>query len=84
MAVDMKYGRVNVEREPGNPLGDDEPVVVFRARDVNLPLLLDHYASICASAPGASPRAHVDAVYELRQRVDEWQAAHPDLVKVPD
>lgn len=34
MAYDAKYGAITVEHEPGNTLGDDEPVFLLRARDV--------------------------------------------------
>jgi hypothetical protein len=37
MAVDKKYGRVTLEN---GSIGEDEPVVVFRAQDVVLPRLL--------------------------------------------
>lgn len=36
MAVDRKYGRVTLER---GTIGEDEPVVVFRAQDKMLPEL---------------------------------------------
>lgn len=37
MAIDLKYGRVTLENAD---IGEDEPVVVFRARDALLPKVL--------------------------------------------
>jgi len=57
MALDGKYGRVTLER---GDIGEDEPVVVFRAQDALLPKVLDWYATECLKA--GSPRHHVDLV----------------------
>ena len=82
MAHDAKYGRVTVEHEPGNPLGDDEPVFLLRARDATAVSVLYAYAAICAKAN--SPTEHVDAVEDLAETFREWQTNHIDLVKTPD
>lgn len=77
MAFDGKYGEVKTER--GN-LGEDEPVIVFRAQDKLLPKVLGFYLAKCASA--GSPRKHIDAVLATLKRVSEWQQSH--TTKVPD
>lgn len=82
MAIDRKYGRVTVEHTPGNPLGEDEPVVVFRARDQELPRLLRGYWKHCAAA--GSPYQHLEMIREAEAFVSRWQRDNPDLVKVPD
>jgi hypothetical protein len=78
MAVDKKYGRVTLEH---GDIGDDEPVIVFRARDGLVPKLLAYYALFCMKA--GSPRFHVDIVLDRREDFLAWQAANPDLVRVP-
>jgi hypothetical protein len=82
MAIDLKYGRVSVEREPGNPLGDDEPVVLFRARDVVLPGLLGKYEEEC-DFYGAD-KDHLAAIRKAQAAVIDWQDRNPTLVKTPD
>jgi hypothetical protein len=82
MAVDAKYGRIEVENEPGNPLGEDEPVFLFRARDATILELLGLYDELCAES--GSPPAHTRGIQEAVHRIREWRNAHPELVKVPD
>jgi hypothetical protein len=69
MATDTKYGHVIFER--GN-IGDDEPVMVFRAQDALLPDLIDAYESLCRDA--GSPQRHLDKIAEARNSITEWQA----------
>lgn len=71
MAVDSKYGRVTTER---GDIGEDEPVVVFRAQDRLLGKVLGYYHLFCLKA--GSPRHHLDAIMDARQRVIDWQAEH--------
>lgn len=79
MAIDKKYGRVTVEN--GN-IGDDEPVVVFRAQDALLPKLLAYYHLFCLRA--GSPRHHLSAVLDARDAVVEWQETHRSKVPTSD
>lgn len=78
MAIDGKYGRVTLEH---GDIGEDEPVIVFRARDVSLPKLLAYYHLICAKID--SPRHHLDLIMNSRDRILIWQQQHPDQVRVP-
>lgn len=71
MAVDLKYGRVTTER---GTIGDDEPVVVFRAQDRLLPKLLKVYKILCELA--GSPAHHVEAIHDAAVGVKAWQATH--------
>ena len=71
MAVDNKYGHVTVER---GAIGEDEPVVVFRAQDRLLPALLDAYAALCREA--GSPERHMAGIRAARDRVESWQVDH--------
>lgn len=71
MARDTKYGRVTCER---GTIGDDEPVIVFRAQDATLPALLDAYHSICVNA--GSPAEHLEFIERDKAAVVAWQEEH--------
>lgn len=77
MAVDLKYGEVTVEKEPGNPLnGTDEPVFVIRARDKSALMIIGEYAKI---------NSHLkDSVEDAYQAFYRWRDENPNLVKMPD
>lgn len=77
-AQDEKYGTIAAEN---GEFHEDEPVVLFRAQDAKLLEVLDGYAELCN---GLSPPEHLANILNSRQRVQEWQDAHPELVKVPD
>ncbi len=74
MGIDNKYGRVTVERVRNRPIGDDEPVVLFRSQDRLLPLVLDAYRAI--SEENGSPAEHLYGVDAARAKVVEWQREH--------
>jgi hypothetical protein len=69
MAVDIKYGRVTTER---GTIGEDEPVVVFRAQDELLPKVLAYYHQLCLEE--GSPRHHLDGILDAREVVQAWQS----------
>lgn len=79
MAIEYKYGKVTLER---GSIGEDEPVVVFRAQDATLPDLLNDYEAICKE--WGSPQAHIDRIRDTRQRIVLWQADGANRIKVPD
>lgn len=84
MAVDEKYGQVTVEKQPGNPLGEDEPIFILRARDMYAAEAIRAYAEICQEAePPTQPR-HLAAIENARARFEKWQEQNPELVKQPD
>lgn len=72
MPYDNKYGRVTLENQ--HNIGDDEPVVVFRAQDVLLPRLLGVYHNMCLNA--GSPENHLALIDQTLAIVNEWQAEH--------
>lgn len=82
MAIDRKYGKVTVELTPGNPLGEDEPVVVFRARDQELVSVLEDYYKNCSNS--GCTLEHLAGIRETQENVLRWQEAHLELVKMPD
>lgn len=77
MAIDGKYGRVTTEH---GTIGEDEPVIVFRAQDALSPAVLAVYAALCGLA--GSPQRHLDLVESTRKQFLGWQAAHAP--RVPD
>lgn len=77
MGIDGKYGRVTTER--GN-IGDDEPVIVFRAQDRLLPKLLKVYKIMCELA--GSPQRHLDLIHESAMTIKAWQVDH--FTKTPE
>ena len=72
MAIDLKYGRVTIER---GTIGEDEPVVVFRAQDRLLPKLLKVYKILCELA--GSPQHHIEAIHDAAMMVKAWQVDNP-------
>lgn len=79
MGIDNKYGRVTTEF--GN-IGEDEPVIVFRAKDIALPKLLSYYHLFCTKL--GSPRNFLNDVMDLREKIIAWQHANLNKCKVPD
>lgn len=71
MAIDGKYGRVRLER---GTIGEDEPVVVFRAQDATLPALLACYRQQCERA--GSPPRHLAGIDDAAAEIIAWQAGH--------
>ena len=79
MAIDNKYGRVTLEH---STIGEDEPVVVFRAQDALLPRLLDIYRFLCEI--GGSPRNHLQQIRRTTLEVKGWQAQNRTKVPTSD
>lgn len=79
MGIDNKYGRVTTEF--GN-IGENEPVIVFRAKDKALPLMLTNYYLLCTKL--GSPDNFLADVEALRLKIIDWQIENSKLVKTPD
>lgn len=79
MAIDPKYGRVTLEK---GKIGEDEPVVVFRAQDVMLPQLLSYYNMLCQGA--SSPQHHIEGILKAQQIVVDWQTENPTKIPTSD
>lgn len=77
MARDNKYGRVTLEH---GSIGEEEPVVVFRAQDDILIEVLDFYYKRCEAA--GSPPRHLEIISETIGIVEDWQRSHD--TKTPD
>jgi hypothetical protein len=82
MGYDGKYGRVTTEF---GDIPDDEPVIVFRARDMHTRAVLTHYLQLCdQSGSFSSPVRHLRLVADTLARFISWQEANPGQVKMPD
>lgn len=79
MGIDLKYGKVTLEN---SNVGEDEPVVVFRATDKLLPKVLAYYHSFCLK--DGSPRHHLDLILDSREAVIAWQQEHGSRVPNSD
>jgi hypothetical protein len=77
MAIDGKYGKVTLEH---GTIGEDEPVMVFRAKDILLPDLIAHYHMLCMLA--GSPMRHLRLVAERHKEILAWQDMN--ATKIPD
>lgn len=65
-------------RATGKPIPDDEPIMIFRAKDVHAQVAIASYI------PALDNTDHAKAV-ELRfDRFQEFKEANPDRVKEPD
>jgi hypothetical protein len=80
MPIDLKYGRVTLENQRN--IGDDEPVIVFRAQDKLLPAVLNYYLFLCQKA--GSPPHHLDGVGRVLDAVQDWQDTHPPKTPTSD
>jgi hypothetical protein len=78
MGYDRKYGRVTIEK--GEPIPDDEPVVVFRGRDRLLPAILSIYIELSDLA--GSPDNHIELATGTYELISNWQLGNP-LVRTP-
>lgn len=80
MGADRKFAWVDgrfVNRVSGEPIPDDEPVIIFRARDWNALSVLNLYQALCDDPH------HVEAVQD---RINEFQAfkdEFPERMKEP-
>ncbi len=77
-----KYG-VNengklVNRVSGEPIPDDEPVFILRARDVHAAIIIRDYAMYCADDE------HREVVLGRWADFRRFAADHPDRMKEPD
>lgn len=80
MAEDRKFkfedGRF-VNRVSGEPIPDDEPVIIFRARDRKALDVLRYYRSICED------EHHRRAVTDRIDEFEAYEREHPERLKEP-
>lgn len=78
MGIDAKYGKVTTEF--GN-IPDDEPVIVFRARDEFLPKVLNTYYYMCYYANCA--KRHLTLIKKTEYNVAKWREENETLIRKP-
>lgn len=78
MAIDNKYGKVTLEK--GN-IGEDEPVFVFRARDLLAPSTLWYYLELCTD--NGSPEGHLKAIRQAINQFEQWQVDPENYTQIP-
>ncbi len=76
MAVSTQYGEVAIEGIPA-----DEPVVIFRAKDWQLPAVLQHYIQLIRMS--GSPEKQAQLAEVARSHVLGWQLEHAEEIEVP-
>ena len=70
-----------VKTSNGEPVPDDEPVFVFRARDLQALGALNYYIVLCMNAHLDPDR--ISQVRKCRDRFQDFKAVHPDRMKNP-
>ena len=81
--IDGKYKtNGNITKMDGTPIPDDEPLILFRAKDKLLPQVIENYKMLCQDA-GCQPQ-QVESLGPLVQQVKDWQTANAGKVKLPD
>ena len=80
----IENGRL-VNRQSNEPIPDDEPVFILRARDIHAVDVLERYLSLVATARGPHLDVeHYRAVKIRQAQFQLWAAKHPDRMKFPD
>lgn len=70
-------GRI-INRRSGEAIPDDEPVMIFRARDKNAAPMISYYAKLC------SDPQHQAIVKERLHDFVDFIHTHPERMKEPD
>lgn len=78
MGYDGKYGKITTEYDD---IPDDEPVIVFRARDIATDKLLPYYAMLCMKA--GSPSRHIALIQNAHERFRNWREK-TGAARIPD
>lgn len=66
----------------GEMIPEDEPVMVFRARDVHALHVINHYLFLLSEAEGDDD--HILAVLKRKNAFFDFRARHADRMKEPD
>ena len=81
--IDDKYQtNGDITKLDGAPVPEDEPLILFRAKDKLLVKMLDYYQKLCRDA--GSPESQTKTLQSRIDTIKAWQANHQDKLKVPD
>jgi hypothetical protein len=78
----LTYRTALVNRHTGEAIPDDEPVMVFRARDIHARSVITHYLLLIQQ--GGCPQSHIDAVRARLADFENFALDHTSRMKVPD
>ena len=79
-AIEGKYGIITAEKKQFH---ENEPVFLLRGTDPLAVEAIREYAFACHKAGCAEE--HCNAAWDHAKRMEDWQDAHPELVKeLPD
>ncbi len=70
-------GRI-FNRASGEVIPDDEPIMIFRARDKNAALMIAYYKKLCID------QHHKNVVNKRLHDFVDFAHAHPERMKEPD
>lgn len=71
-----------LQKLDGTAIPEDEPLIMFRGKDKLLPQMLRYYNQISRDAGATEPQ--LTTVQAKIREVEQWQAANPAKLKVPD
>jgi hypothetical protein len=74
---DIENGKL-INARSAKPIPDDEPVFIFRAKDVHAMQALADYAHRCKSAE------HTQVVLDRMAAFKDFSQSHPERMKEPD
>jgi hypothetical protein len=84
--IDSKFSinaqGVLVKTATGEPIPDDEPLFLFRGRDIHAISVLNFYRDVCALDP-ACTNWQVEGVAAAIREFRRFQEVHPERMKVP-
>lgn len=81
--IDTKYLTTGaICRLDGTPLPEDEPLMLFRGRDVLLPQVLNYYRGLRDKA--GSSKLKLNLLQKQIDTIERWQNQYPDRVRLPD
>jgi hypothetical protein len=81
MGVSDKYGQVTTERHgKTGPIGEDEPVALFRAQDALSIYALEYYYELCSREPDI-PEDQLNSVEKQIENFKQWQLNN--IVRLP-
>lgn len=75
MAIERKYGNLNISK-----IGEDEPVIVFRAQDILSIPILNHYVKLCYD--NGCTKEHIGNIEVTIMQFNRWQETNK--TKLPD
>ena len=82
--IDGKYhieGEQIVKTGNGEPVPEDEPLILFRARDTHALATLDYYRDACVAA--SCTQHQLDAIDAVRVKFLAFRSRNPTRMKEP-